>query len=336
MKISIALATYNGERFLKQQLDSLRQQTLLPTEVVIIDDCSTDNTADFVDSYIKQNGLSWSFTVATQNSGYRRNFYNCLKQCTGDIIFLCDQDDIWYPQKLEVIVKRFEENEDCLAVNTSFDMVDKDGLRLDDFRKDGCSTSNNGLILYKVEKGAFQRVTLDTVLMYNVSPGCTCAFKRSVVEEYLSTSVCDMPHDWELNVIAAKGNGLYFLNEALIGYRLHGGNAIGLSDGKQDHSLKMRGTDNNRIEMFKVQQAQSKLINQYIEYCSEKTITFAVALERFCKNRERILYKYKLFPCISNLFVYCKVKIVSTIQFRGLIGDFVYVIKNKISSGRKK
>ena len=328
LKISVALATYNGEKYITHQLDSLLAQTRLPDEVIIIDDCSTDRTAEIVAGYIKTHGLSWDFSVSESNSGYKRNFYNCLKKCTGDIVFLCDQDDDWYSQKIETISSFFETYKDCLAINSSFDMIDGVGRKIENFRKDSAKTTNNGLILYKIPDGKFVQVGLDTVLMYNISPGCTCAFRKSVIDGYLSTSKCKMPHDWELNLVAAKKHGLYFLNVPLTGYRLHGGNAIGLTDEHQDRSLKMRGTDETRLKVFETQQAQADIFNDYMEYFSDKTAKFADYFTKFCNNRRKILYNFKLIPCIANFFLYPKVKTVVTVHFRGLIGDMIYVFKN--------
>ena len=87
MTVSVALATYNGENFVVEQLDSLREQTRRPDEVVIIDDRSTDGTVGIVREYIFKHGLDWRLSVAESNSGYKRNFYNCLKATTGDVVF---------------------------------------------------------------------------------------------------------------------------------------------------------------------------------------------------------------------------------------------------------
>ena len=328
MKISLALASYNGEKFIKKQLESILAQTRRPDEVIIIDDVSKDKTADIVTTFIEENRLDWSFFKAERNSGYIKNFYNCLKKCTGDVVFLCDQDDEWAPKKIEKTLEVFENNDDCSGVNTSFILTDSNGQPLKtDAPPDG--TSNNGLIQYTVPRGMASRVTLETVLMYNISPGCTCAFKKEVIDEYISTASLAMPHDWELNILSAKSDGLYYLDMPLMGYRQHGGNAIGLNTDREDASLKMRGTDSDRIKVFKIQKAQSELLKRYTDCCSASFVSFIKAFEKFCANREKILYGYKLLPCIKNLFLFSKVKSVVTIKLRGLIGDIIYVIKSK-------
>lgn len=328
VRVSLALASYNGERFVKKQLQSILEQTVKPDEVVIIDDVSKDKTADIVTSFIAENELDWSFSVAEENSGYIKNFYNCLKKCTGDIIFLCDQDDEWDREKLEKTLEVFKIAPDCLGVNTSFILTDADGQPLNT-EKPSKGTSNNGLILFEVPKGETVKIGLETVLMYNISPGCTCAFKREVVEEYIKTASLTMPHDWELNILAAKADGLYYLDKPLMGYRQHGGNAIGLKTEGEDNSLKMRGTDNDRLRVFKTQKAQAELIERYADSCSLKFGRFIKCFKGFCANREQILFEHRLWPCFKNLILFPKVKQVVTVKFRGLLGDIIYVLKSK-------
>ncbi len=328
MTVSVALATYNGESFIVPQLDSLLNQTRRPDEVIIIDDRSTDKTPEIVRDYISSHGLDWKLTVAETNSGYKRNFYNCLKNTTGDVVFLCDQDDVWYPEKIEKVLTVFENDRDCLGVNTSFDMTDREGAVLVPFGEGKRNTANHGLILYPVGKGDCVRVDLNTVLVYNISPGCTCAFKREAVECYLQTSRCEMPHDWELNVIAAKQDGLRFLNVPLIGYRQHGNNTIGLSTDNSFGPLKMRGAEDVRFKVLQQQTAQLEMVRVNINADDKEQVVFLQKLQRFCENRKSILYDKKLIPCFKNLFLYHRLKEVATIHFRGLIGDFVYVLKH--------
>lgn len=328
MKISVALATYNGERFVEEQLRSLLSQTRKIDEVIIIDDVSTDKTADKVASFIKENRLDWSFFKAESNSGYIKNFYNCLKKCTGDIIFLCDQDDAWYEDKCERIMSVFENDKKALAVNSSFDMTDADGKITVPYSC-GRKSSNHGLIPRRIDKNAAVSVELSEIIEYNISPGCTCAFKREVVEEYLEGSRCILPHDWELNIIAAKRDGLRFLNVPLIGYRQHGGNAIGLSVGNSFGPLKMRGGDGVRLSVARLQSAQYEVAAANYDENDRAQREFVSALKKFCENRKKILFEKRLWPCFCNFFLYPKIKNVATVRFRGLLGDIVFVIKHK-------
>ena len=326
MTVSVALATYNGEKFLKMQLDSLLNSTRQPDEVVIIDDCSTDGTAEYLKGYIAEHNLNWKFSVSKSNSGYKRNFYNCLQECTGDVIFLCDQDDVWYSEKIEKVTEIFENDVKVLGVNTSFDMIDADGNMLVPF-SNGKNTANHGLIKIGISEGEVATVKLGTLLQYNISPGCTCAFRREVVSEYLKTSKCMMPHDWELNIVAASKDGLRFFNKPFIGYRQHGNNTIGLSVNDSFGPLNFRGDTDVRFEVLKMQISQRDINIAFCDRENDEQVNFLKKLDAFCKNREKILYEKRFFPCVKNFFVYPYLKNVATIHFRGLLGDILFVLR---------
>src|SRR4051812_16300560 len=100
--ISIALATYNGEKYLSAQLESLALQTRLPAELVVCDDCSTDRTIDIIDEFIAR--APFPVRVARNESrlGFVNNFMRAAQGCRADLIAFCDQDDIWEPNKLAV------------------------------------------------------------------------------------------------------------------------------------------------------------------------------------------------------------------------------------------
>ena len=100
-KISVALCTYNGERFLSRQLTSMRQQTRLPDELVVCDDCSTDNTAEILQDFAASAGFPVKISRNERNLGFVANFERAILFCQGDLIALSDQDDIWDPMRLQ-------------------------------------------------------------------------------------------------------------------------------------------------------------------------------------------------------------------------------------------
>lgn len=329
MTVSVALATYNGEKFLKLQLDSLLNSTRQPDEVVIIDDCSTDKTAEIIKRYIVEHNLDWKFSVSSSNSGYKRNFYNCLEKCTGDVIFLCDQDDVWYSEKIAEITAIFENDPQVLGVNTSFDMIDADGGMLVPFSNGKKNTANHGLVKFGIHQGEIANIDLKTILQYNISPGCTCAFKSTVVKKYLKTSKCVMPHDWELNTIAASMGGLRFYNKPFIGYRQHGNNTIGLSTDNSFGPLNFRGNTDVRFSVLEMQTAQRDINLQYCDNNDAEQVKFSQKLDKFCKNRRRVLFDKEILPCLKNFCLYPYLRNVATIHFRGLLGDILFVLKHK-------
>lgn len=111
LKISIALATFNGARFLKDQLASLVEQTFLPVELVVTDDGSTDETLAILEWYSHVAPFHVSVHRNHQRFGYVMNFLKAASLCSGDVIAFCDQDDVWLPAKLERLCEAFSHSQ---------------------------------------------------------------------------------------------------------------------------------------------------------------------------------------------------------------------------------
>ena len=104
MKISVALCTYNGEKFLKKQIDSILSQTIKVDEIVVCDDRSQDGTHDILNGYQSQYPDVFRVFINDENLRSVKNFEKAISKCTGDLIFLSDQDDIWIPEKVEIFI----------------------------------------------------------------------------------------------------------------------------------------------------------------------------------------------------------------------------------------
>src|SRR5664280_13480 len=108
VNISIAMATYNGERFIREQLDSLARQTYLPCELIVSDDGSTDRTLEIVEDFAKSAPFSVRAYRNEQNLGYADNFLKAASLCDGEWIAFCDQDDVWFDNKLARVRQCFD------------------------------------------------------------------------------------------------------------------------------------------------------------------------------------------------------------------------------------
>lgn len=230
--ISVAMATYNSEKYIIEQLDSIRNQTINIDEVVIIDDSSKDNTYSILEDYKARYSLNnWSIYKHTINKGFIKTFSEALLMTTGDVIILSDHDDIWMPNKAEVIYNCFKEKADILALATSFIEIDENGKERP--QKKYFGRANNGLIRHRVKKESLSKVEFDDCLAYNISPGCTCAMAGKLRNDYKSvTDEGKLPHDWKINILAACKNGLYYLDVATTYYRIYSGNTYGLGHQK--------------------------------------------------------------------------------------------------------
>jgi glycosyltransferase involved in cell wall biosynthesis len=124
MKVSIALATYNGELYLQEQLDSYLHQSRLPDEVVISDDASTDATLEIIKKFAETAPFEVRWTQNKSNVGFTQNFNRALEQTTGDVVFLSDQDDIWFPEKIEYMIELAQENPSTLLFMNDALVVD--------------------------------------------------------------------------------------------------------------------------------------------------------------------------------------------------------------------
>src|SRR5574344_1421651 len=130
MRISIAMCTYNGGRFLAEQLDSLLQQHRRPDQVVVCDDGSTDNTLELLADFSNRAqamGVAVLVHPNPRNLGYVRNFEQALALCDGDLVFLCDQDDIWHREKLQRYAQQFIARPALMLLHSDARLVDAQG-----------------------------------------------------------------------------------------------------------------------------------------------------------------------------------------------------------------
>lgn len=231
MKLSIAMTTFNGEKYIEKQLQSILDQTLKPDEVWIYDDCSKDDTVKKVRKFITDNCLKdWHFIVNDQNRGFIENFNQAISSTTGDIIFLCDQDDIWLRNKIELMSKKIVElGADCL--DASFVPIDSVGssIYLSSYKKrHNYNILRRGVTPGDVKKFEFVKLLLEG----NISPGCTMCFTAKTREMYIKIKNTKLPHDYVLNIIGSTLHGTYFWNIPVVEYRLHENNTIGLQQGR--------------------------------------------------------------------------------------------------------
>ncbi len=244
MQISCAMTTYNSNpTFLKKQLDSLRLQERPFDEVIIVDDASSNDTVDFLKNYIKEHHLwHWKVIAQKKNAGFVRTFIEALGATTKDIVFLCDHDDIWHLNKTKRMSAILEQNPELLALASSFDLIDQDDAFLDmpcDSQK-----ANHNLIPYPITQ-ELTYMSFHDLRVHNFAPGCTLAIKQSLIKDYLKQADnIDLPHDWALCALATlrkpesqeELKSLAYLNEALIDYRQHPNNTLGLSRRKTYYS----------------------------------------------------------------------------------------------------
>lgn len=127
LSVSVAMCTYNGAAFIEEQLISIMKQTRKPDELIICDDKSQDNTLEILHSFAVSSGLNVRIQLNKVNIGYTSNFEQALSLCNGDLIFMADQDDIWYPEKIEIVCEIFKKHNDIVGVTHDGRLVDTSG-----------------------------------------------------------------------------------------------------------------------------------------------------------------------------------------------------------------
>jgi glycosyltransferase involved in cell wall biosynthesis len=227
LNISVAIATYNSNKYIIDQLKSIIDQSIPVNEVVITDDCSSDNTVEIINNFIDQRKLhNWTLHRNEKNLGYAENFKRAISKTSGDIIILCDHDDLWLPNKVSTIKKYFSDKPEILALATSFIRIDENG-REKPIRK-LWRHSNNNLIRRPVKKDSLNQISIKEVAVNNISPGCCCAFRASIKDDVLKYET-SLPHDWQINFIASVRGGLFYLDLITTKYRIYEKNTIGLN-----------------------------------------------------------------------------------------------------------
>ncbi len=217
--ISVVMTTWNGKEHVTEQMESLRKQTLQPDEVLILDDVSTDGTPEIVSSFIAKNSLSnWILEINSENLGWKRNFIKGIRKAKGGWIFLCDQDDIWYPEKIEEMVKAISGNDRILLLACDYHVVYQPGaIRATVYKKSR-----------KEAEGTTGQYTFRKRFFMNPNPGCTYVMRREFVRESLDYWIPEAPHDEFFWLMATFQDGAFFHNKVLMDYIRYAQNASGV------------------------------------------------------------------------------------------------------------
>lgn len=242
------MATYNGTKYLSQQLDSIINQTITPYEIVIIDDCSSDGT--LVTLQIYQN--KYNFIKIYQNDhnlGSGKSFFSGLQYCSGDYIAFADQDDIWLPKKLEVLLKNVKGN---LLIFSGDSLID---------------ANSNVIYSQNLDKSYYANLSFLDYLMQNKVRGCCSMISRKLLDyglpEYFYI------HDHYFALLASSINKIKYIPDQLVMYRQHSNNAIGTKKYSYDkfiqHSKLVADSYNSllQVKVFKSEIHAIELMRDY-------------------------------------------------------------------------
>jgi len=256
--IDIVLATYNGQAFLAQQIKSIQnnagyQQWV--NKIIISDDGSTDNTHNIIAKLAEQdNRIVW-IENTSQMKGPKDNFAFGLSHTTADYIMLCDQDDIWLPNKIKLSIKHLKQAETTSPPQTPL-LIFSDKEIVDENLQQIC---NSYFTLKNISKD--WHLKFNQLCQQNVISGCTMLFNRALINKALPIPEKAYMHDWWLALVAHRCGQIVFIDQALIQYRQHHSNVIG---------AKQRGFFSLYFQFFKhlkaFKKSQQGIINQAIAF----------------------------------------------------------------------
>ena len=223
-KISIALCTYNGAKFLAAQLESYLRQYRMPDEVVISDDFSGDETLSIIERFAMSAPFPVNLKVNESTLGSTRNFEETIRRCSGDLIFLSDQDDIWMPEKIERVEQAFIRSKSTGLVFTDAELVDDQAVPLGGKLWDYTFPK-------KLRKGVIADEFYRLLLQGNVVTGATAAFRSSFARDCSPTPVHipDLIHDGWLALVISLSSEIGYIDAPLIQYRQHSGQQLGVN-----------------------------------------------------------------------------------------------------------
>lgn len=302
MKTSVLMSVCNGEKYLLPQLESIKNQTINPDEVIFVDDCSTDNSISIITNFINENKLEsvWKIYRNESNKGWKRNFMEGIEYTSGDIIFFSDQDDVWLKQKIEVYCKVLSDVSIDVLISPYIEWF-------------------GGEISIPEMNCKYDKVRLNGSWdNFNITgSGCTMAFRRKYYASIKEYYVDNWAHDDFFRKMAQIEGRLGVLDSPSILRRFHGDNV----------TLKKRTYESSKKDL-EAGKKSIDMIEKYIQKINDINLknenrVFLNKIKRGYKNR--LLYfktgkiRYLLKTVLLNREQY--------FRLRQIPGDFLLVKK---------
>lgn len=244
--ISVLVPVYNGADFVIDQLDSIRTQSMPVDEVVICDDGSSDETFDLIERFLRQHSLTtWSLMRAPSNLGPAGNSIGLLRHARGDFVFMADQDDVWEPDKVAVMVHHLEHHPDAVAATATERLIDKDGHEI----RDPALLARFGRNVTPFD--GWRALGHRDFLGHSTIPWHAMCVRRQVVETVLHSDPPEagrtLGADWYVGLVARLVGEFHMLGAPLMRRRIHATNA---SLGRLRRSTLLGTHRQRRIELL--------------------------------------------------------------------------------------
>ena len=318
--ISVALATFNGERFVEKQLKSILHQTLPVDEVVICDDRSTDNTVEICRRFIEDNGLDNAGHIFQNenNIGFCLNFYEAIERCHGDYIFICDQDDEWLPEKVKIMVDTMKFHPEIMVLSSRYDVINENSEIIKSSGVTYLSDKNDGSLEY---------LTADSFIGCSYVRGFSLCIS-SEIKPYIKKIDLKslLAHDWLLCMLGCCYGKTAILNKRLVHYRYHLDN-VSLS--AMNKKNRVRDIKKRISGIAQSIEGHKYILSIILDEKTSKTIERFIAFEK--KRLDFLTFKkFSVYLSLLGKLKYYN-RYYKGKGFRVYIGDFLYAY----SSGRR-
>ena len=296
MNTTVVLSTYNGEKYIATLLESLMHQTVAADEVLICDDCSSDQTVKIIKKFILDNKLyNWNLNINTKNVGWKYNFYKLITCAKGDFIFPCDQDDIWHFDKIEKCLETMNKYKEILLLCSDFNI----------FYMDGSTGFPKAKISKISDSDEIEKIKTKRAIQVVDRPGCTYCIRKELLPIMKKLWFQDCPHDALAWRAAMLCDGLYIYHKKLIDFRRHSANA---SDKKRNNLQERIDLANYYINVFtklisysKRKNYTDKYLNNCIHYQNKrKEYLQNTSLLQWLRNIKCIFYSPSIRTYIAD------------------------------------
>ena len=307
--IAILMATYNGEDYLEEQLESLLSQTCQDFVIYISDDHSTDSTCKIIENYQKQYPSKiFFFQNNSQHHGAKHNFIQLMIQHKEEYVMLCDQDDVWKPQKIEITMQKMHQLEEKygknppILVHTDLEVVNQSLQTISPSFKEAMNAD-------------YSRTQLRQIIIQNTLTGCTALYNRALANLLIAEPPYMIMHDWWLILVASGFGVVDHVDEKTILYRQHGKNAIGAKDVRT-----LRYMIHKLVDWRDTKQAISETYQQ-----AESLLT--VYRDRLAPEQVHFLCEYCSIPQKNKLNRLISICLLGTLKhgFARKIANFILI-----------
>lgn len=292
--ISVLLATFNGEKFLKEQIDSLLEQTYKDFKIIIRDDGSTDSTNEIIESYAVKYPEKISVIKGEPTGSSLGNFFELLSACPEGYAMLCDQDDFWCSDKIEKTFNAMRKKEEEAGENTPI-LVHTDAFVADS----ELNIISESFIKFEALSPDFNK--LNNLLVQNNVTGCTVMINNALLKLVRKRPENCVMHDWWIALVACLFGETVFVNEPLMYYRQHGNNQVGA---KQATGI------NFIVTKFKNRKNVKK---NYLDAYSQANSLLKEFSSELKKEDRKIISVYAAMPCLSKAE---KIKAINKYSFK--------------------